>query len=158
MSPQEIQSAKTRLLGDLRAAVRYTPDQQADLVAFMQQYIKEEPEQRPEILKHIRSCMDGEPYPDPYAGQFPYTEADDDRCERILDDYTAAMEVCDGSPHEIEQLVDAVTAEINQLNEACNCGLIDTWRREQLCNFINGTAEMAGAKPGQDMTFGQRMW
>ena len=158
MSSQEIQSAKMRLLGDLRAAVRYTPDQQADLVAFMQQYIKEEPEQRPEILKHIRSCMDGEPYPDPYAGQFPYTEADVDRCERILDDYTAAMEVCDGSPHEIEQLVDAVTAEINQLNEACNCGLIDTWRREQLCNFINGTAEMAGAKPGQDMTFGQRMW
>jgi len=158
MSSQEIQSAKMRLLGDLRAAVRYTPDQQADLVAFMQQYIKEEPEQRSEILKHIRSCMDGEPYPDPYAGQFPYTEADVDRCERILDDYTAAMEVCDGSPHEIEQLVDAVTAEINQLNEACNCGLIDTWRREQLCNFINGTAEMAGAKPGQDMTFGQRMW
>ena len=61
MSPQEIQSAKTRLLGDLRAAVRYTPDQQSDLVAFMQKYIKEEPEQRPEILKHIRSCMDGEP-------------------------------------------------------------------------------------------------
>ena len=158
MSPQEIQSAKTRLLGDLRAAVRYTPDQQADLVAFMQQYIKEEPEQRPEILKHIRSCMEGEPYPDPYAGQFPYTEADDDRCERILDDYTAAMEVCDGSSQEIRQLVDAVTAEINQLNEACNRGLIDTWRREQLCNFINGTAEMAGAKPGEDMTLGQRMW
>lgn len=158
MSSQEIQSAKMRLLGDLRAAVRYTPDQQADLVAFMQQYIKEEPEQRPEILKHIRSCMDGEPYPDPYAGQFPYTEADVDRCERILDDYTAAMEVCDGSSQEIRQLVDAVTAEINQLNEACNRGLIDTWRREQLCNFINGTAEMAGAKPGQDMTFGQRMW
>ena len=158
MSSQEIQSAKMRLLGDLRAAVRYTPDQQADLVAFMQQYIKEEPEQRPEILKHIRSCMDGEPYPDPYAGQFPYTEADVDRCERILADYTAAMEVCDGSSQEIRQLVDAVTAEINQLNEACNCGLIDTWRREQLCNFINGTAEMAGAKPGQDMTFGQRMW
>jgi len=40
MSSQEIQSAKMRLLGDLRAAVRYTPDQQADLVAFMQQYIK----------------------------------------------------------------------------------------------------------------------
>ena len=124
----------------------------------MQQYIKEEPEQRPEILKHIRSCMDGEPYPDPYAGQFPYTEADVDRCERILDDYTAAMEVCDGSSQEIRQLVDAVTAEINQLNEACNRGLIDTWRREQLCNFINGTAEMAGAKPGEDMTLGQRMW
>lgn len=155
MSSQEIQSAKMRLLGDLRAAVRYTPDQQADLVAFMQQYIKEEPEQRPEILKHIRSCMDGEPYPDPYAGQFPY---DVDRCERILDDYTAAMEVCDGSSQEIRQLVDAVTAEINQLNEACNRGLIDTWRREQLCNFINGTAEMAGAKPGEDMTLGQRMW
>jgi hypothetical protein len=158
MSSQEIQSAKMRLLGDLRAAVRYTPDQQADLVAFMQQYIKEEPEQRPEILKHIRSCMDGEPYPDPYAGQFPYTEADVDRCERILDDCTAAMEVCDGSSQEIRQLVDAVTAEINQLNEACNRGLIDTWRREQLCNFINGTAEMAGAKPGEDMTLGQRMW
>ena len=158
MSSQEIQSAKMRLLGDLRAAVRYTPDQQADLVAFMQQYIKEEPEQRPEILKHIRSCMDGEPYPDPYAGQFPYTEADVDRCERILADYTAAMEVCDGSSQEIRQLVDAVTAEINQLNEACNHGLIDTWRREQLCNFINGTAEMAGAKPGEDMTLGQRMW
>ena len=158
MSSQEIQSAKMRLLGDLRAAVRYTPDQQADLVAFMQQYIKEEPEQRSKILKHIRSCMDGEPYPDPYAGQFPYTEADVDRCERILDDYTAAMEVCDGSSQEIRQLVDAVTAEINQLNEVCNRGLIDTWRREQLCNFINGTAEMAGAKPGEDMTLGQRMW
>lgn len=158
MSPQEILSAKTRLLGDLRAAVQYTPDQQSDLVAFMQQYIKEEPEQRPEILKHIRSCMDGEPYPDPYAGQFPYTEADVTRFERILDDYTAAMEVCDGSSQEIGRLVDAVTAEINQLNEACNRGLIDTWRRDQLCNFINGTAEMAGAKPGFDMTLGQRMW
>jgi len=157
MSPQEIQSAKTRLLGDLRAAVRYTPDQQSDLVAFMQKYIKEEPELRPEILKHIRSCMDGEPYPNPYGDRFSYTETDIDQCERILDDYTAAIEVCDGSPQEIGRLVDAVTAEINQLDEACNRGLIDTWRREHLCNFINGTAEMAGAKPGFDMTLSQRM-
>lgn len=155
---EKIQESKERLLGDLYASVRYIPDPQTDLVAMMAQYIKEEPENRPALLEHIRSCMDGEPYPNPYSGQFCYSEKDVAQCGRILDEYAEAVTACDGSPEEIERLVGEVTRKINQLNEACNSALIDTWRRDRLCEFINGAAELAGAEPGQDKTFGQRMW
>jgi len=155
---EKIQESRERLLNDLYASVRYTPDPQTDLVAMMAQYIKEEPENRPPLLEHIRHCMDGEPYPNPYADPFSYSEREVDQCGKILDDYAAAMEACDGSAEEIKRLTGEVTGKINRLNEACGGGLIDTWRRDRLCEFINGTAELAGAKPGQDMTYGQRMW
>ena len=143
---EKIQESRERLLNDLYASVRYTPDPQTDLVAMMAQYIKEEPENRPPLLEHIRHCMAS------------YSERDVDQCGKILDDYAAAMEACDGSTGEIKRLAEEVTGKINRLNEACGGGLIDTWRRDRLCEFINGTAELAGVKPGQDMTYGQRMW
>ncbi len=155
---KKIQDSKERLLNDLYASVHYTPDPQTDLVALMAKYIKEEPENRSELLTHIRHCMDGEPYPNPYEGQFCFSAEDVDQCGKILDDYAAAMEACDGSPEEIQRLAGEVTNEINRLNETCRNGMIDTWRRDRLCEFINGTAEIAGAKPGLDMTYGQRMW
>ena len=45
----KIQESRERLLNDLYASVRYTPDPQTDLVAMMAQYIKEEPENRPPL-------------------------------------------------------------------------------------------------------------
>ena len=106
---EKIQESRERLLNDLYASVRYTPDPQTDLVAMMAQYIKEEPENRPPLLEHIRHCMDGEPYPNPYADPFSYSEREVDQCGKILDDYAAAMEACDGSAEEIKRLTGEVT-------------------------------------------------
>ncbi|WP_326522343.1 hypothetical protein [Faecalispora sporosphaeroides] len=48
--------------------------------------------------------------------------------------------------------------KINALNEECGRYLIDTWRRERLCSFINSAAETAGLAQEKDLTLQHRMW
>ena len=48
--------------------------------------------------------------------------------------------------------------KINALNEECGRHLIDTWRRERLCGFINSAAETAGLSQEKDLTLQHRMW
>ena len=139
----ELRAQKQLIIDDLRAAIRYTPNRETDLLAYMRLYLKEDAERRPEILKQLRACMDGEPYPSPY--RLPYTPEDVDRCDRLLTGFLDALADC-GADQADEQ-TDRLIAALDELNEARGYGLLDDWRQRKLCALIRGAQALAGPAP-----------
>lgn len=149
---------KTGILEDMLSFIRYTPNQEADILAFMDKYQKAEHEERPGILEHLRSCMDGKEYPNPYAGSYHYTLEDVSLMGTILDEYIDDLIAAEGDTTAISECVRDTVMKINALNEECEGHLIDTWRRERICSFINSAAETAGLSQEKDHTLQHRMW
>ena len=149
---------KASLLEDMLSFITYTADRDSDILAFMELYQKAEPECRPDILEHLRACMDGKNYPNPYAGSYHYTAEDVSACGDILDEYLKSLADAQGNPDAISECVRKTVCQINVLNEKCGQYLIDTWRRERLCSFINTAAEQAGLLQQDDHTLRHRMW
>jgi hypothetical protein len=149
---------KTGLLEDMLSFIRYTPNREADILAFMEKYQKAEHEERPSILENLRYCMDGKEYPNPYAGSYHYTPEDVSLMGNILDEYIDDLISAEGDPAAISECVRDTVLKINALNEECGRHLIDTWRRERLCSFINSAAETAGLMQEEDLTLQHRMW
>ena len=155
---QNHKETKTGLLEDMLSFIRYTPNREADILAFMEKYQKSENEERPAILENLRQCMDGKEYPNPYAGGYHYTPEDVSLMEKILDEYIDDLILAEGNPAAISECVKDTVLKINALNEECGRHLIDTWRRERLCSFINSAAETAGLTHEKDHTLQHRMW
>ena len=149
---------KTGILEDMLSFIRYTPNREADILAFMEKYQKAEHEERPSILENLRYCMDGKEYPNPYAGSYHYTQEDVSLMGNILDEYIDDLVSAEGDPAAISECVRDTVLKINALNEECGRHLIDTWRRERLCSFINSAAETAGLMQEEDLTLQHRMW
>lgn len=152
------QEIKASLLEDMLSFITYTPNRESDILAFMGQYQKAERECRPPILEHLRACMDGGEYPNPYAENYHYTPEDVSTCGTILDEYTASLAAAVGNTGAISECVRETVCQLNALDEKCDHYLIDTWRRERLCSFINTAAEQAGLAPHNDHTLQHRMW
>lgn len=149
---------KTGILEDMLSFIRYTPNREADILAFMEKYQKAEYKERPFILEHLRDCMDGKEYPNPYAGSYHYTPEDVSLLGNILDEYMDNLAAAEGDAAAIGECVRDTVLKINALNEECGQHLIDTWRRERLCRFINSAAKTAGLMQGEDLTLQHRMW
>ena len=149
---------KSGLLDDMLSFIRYTPNREADLLAFMEKYQKADCEERPAVLEQLRRCMDGKEYPNPYAGSYHYTPEDVSLMGKILDEYIDELMSVQGNPATVDQCVRDTVLKINALNEECGRYLIDTWRRERLCGFINSAAELAGLFQEKDLTQQHRMW
>ena len=139
---EKLREKKQTVIDDIRASVRYTPNRETDLLAFMCLYIKSDTEQRTKILTHMRQCMDGEPYPNPYQEEFGYTEADVDSLDRLLEEYLDRLQSGVENPREESK---TVSERIRQINEACSGSMLDDWRYERLCSVINGAAKLAEA-------------
>ena len=138
----KLREKKQTVIDDIRASIRYTPNRETDLLAFMCLYIKSDTEQRVEILTHVRQCMDGEPYPNPYQEEFGYTEADVDSLDRLLEEYLDRLQSGVENPREESE---TVSERIRQINEACSGSMLDDWRYERLHGVISGAVELAEA-------------
>lgn len=149
---------KNSILEDMLSFIRYTPNREADILAFMEKYQKADQEERPIILEHLRCCMDGKEYPNPYAYTYHYTQEDVHLMGQILDEYIENLISAEGNPDCISKCVRDAVLRINELNDKCEGYLIDTWRRERLCTFINSAAKTAGLSQEKDHTLQHRMW
>lgn len=149
---------KKGILEDMLSFIRYTPNREADILAFMEKYQKSDNEERPTILEHLRCCMDGKQYPNPYAYSYHYTQEDVSAIGEILDEYIDCLISAEGNPDFISKCVRDAVLKINELNESCEGYLVDTWRRERLCAFINSAASTAGLSQEKDVTLEHRMW
>lgn len=105
------------MLEDMLSFITYTPNQESDILAFMGQYQKAEREYRPPILEHLRTCMDGGVYPNPYAGCYHYTPEDVSACGNILDQYLQSLVATEGDTAAIFECVRKTVCQINVLNE-----------------------------------------
>ena len=155
---EQFQDRKKELLADLRKFITYVPNREQDLVTMMRQYLNAEPGGREPLLQNLLRCANGEPYPDPRAGSYHYTESDVQAVGAVIDRYLEQLPACEGDSGKIQTCVDGAVREINALNQQSELHLIDTFRREELCAIMGGAAELAGASAQEDMTYGQRMW
>ena len=90
-----------------------------------------------------------------------YTQADIDRCARIIDGLLASLEdLPKGKRNEsILKVVKAAVLKLNKLNDRCDGGLIETDQREQLCELIITAAKRAGlVSDVYDITEEWRAW
>lgn len=149
---------KAGLLEDMLSFIRYTPNREQDILAFMERYQKADCEGRPAILENLRQCMDGKKYPNPYVDGYHYTLDDVSLMGKLLDEYIDDLLSAEDDPASISECVRDAVLKINALNEECGRYLIDTWRRERLCNFINSAAQTAGLALERDLTLQHRMW
>ena len=150
-SIDEIRDRKNGVIKDMLVSLQYTADRQSDLLAFMEQYIKAPQEERSEILEHLRCCMDGKSYPNPYKCH--YTKEQVEQCDRLLEDYFAALS---SGGVDVTVCAREVTDRLEALNETTGGWLIDTWRKERLTAVIEGAATLAGhcAAPGPVLRHG----
>ena len=89
-----------------------------------------------------------------------YTQADIDRCAKIIDEFVAALESAPKGKNEaILKAVKAAVIKLNKLNELCDGFLIETDQREQLCPLIIAAAKRAGlVSTVDDITEEWREW
>ena len=90
-----------------------------------------------------------------------YTQADIDRCARIIDDFLASLEdIPPGKKNEsILKAVRAAVIKLNKLNDRCDGLLIETDQLEQLCALIIAAAKRAGLVSSvYDITEEWREW
>lgn len=158
MKPTQKQKEnKAAIIEDMLSCIRYTPNREADILAFIEQYQKADGEHRPSILECLRSCMDGGEYPNPYEGSYRYTAEDVADFEKILDDYTEKVFEAEYDPADSARCVQEVFSKIDRLNEQCGHALIDTWRRERVCGFINSIAANVEMAQKSDCCLQQKM-
>lgn len=155
---QKFREKKEGILEDMRSSITYVPNREQDILAFMERYLKSDLEERPAILENLRRCMDGQEYPNPYAGSRRYTMEDVSLCEQALDHFIDGLIAADGDKNTIRLCAWAVTDRLNALNGQCGGGLIDPWREERLRDFIGGGAELAGLYLENAPVFEQKMW
>lgn len=140
---EEYRKNKEAILTDMRAGITFHPERDRDILGFMEQYIKAEPERRPKTLEYLLDCINGKEYPNPYADSYHYTDVSVNRCEEILDGYIDALSESIGDPVAIKIAGGDAMLQIEDLNKKCGECLLDTWRRDKLSSFISGAAGLA---------------
>jgi hypothetical protein len=73
-----------------------------------------------------------------------YTQADVDDCEKLLQEYLDSIQQSDGDGADIMKAVEVVVCALNDLNNRCNGGLIETGQREDIAEFIDAVIEAKG--------------
>lgn len=89
-----------------------------------------------------------------------YTQAEVDRCSSILDAFLATLAPIDGPGNSaaIMEATERAVLALNDLNDECDGGLIETDQREQLCEIIILAAKDAGLETDEDITEEWRDW
>jgi len=129
---QQQKENKSGLLEDMLSFIRYTPNREADLLAFMEKYQKADCDERPAILEQLRCCMDGKEYPNPYAMYQHYGEQEINLLEQLLRGYLQDVRSCSDKELVLTNLI----AAINDLQDKCCGQLIDNWRKDHLTQFL----------------------
>ena len=113
-----------------------------------------------EYMKYGGAVDENDPEYDPEfdAG---YTQKHVDRCSEIIDEFLASLEKTPEAQKN-EYIMDTVKKTIlrlNELNEECDGGLIETDQREDLAKLINLAARHAGLESSAyDITYEWRDW
>ncbi len=83
-----------------------------------------------------------------------YAQADVGRCASIVAAYVAAVGQA-ANPGDIMDEVHKTVTDLNQLNDRCGGGLIETVQREEICEIVNRATRYGGS---EDLTEEWRAW
>lgn len=138
---EEFKGNKAYILQDLLDPITYTPDRNHDIYTMMHSYLADETDatDKEEILKNLVNCIEGRVYeqPDAIARDY-YSKEDVDAVAATMDAFIDGLiEGCaEGHLPPAQKLTDAAWGKINALDEKSNGCLLDTWRREEIHNWM----------------------
>ncbi len=88
-----------------------------------------------------------------------YTRADVDRCSSIIDAYLSELAANNGAGEAaIILTIKKAVLQLNELNDECGGGLIETDQREDLCELLLVAARQNGLSTTDDVTEEWREW
>ena len=117
-------------------------------------------DRKKEVLWSMADLID--PTSESFSKDPGYTIDDVETCSKILDIYIDQLVLLGKHPHndEILSVVQTVVESLNELNAECGNGLIETMERENLCDYIQEAAIIAGweSESDEDVTEEWREW
>ena len=111
------------------------------------------------LIEGMIQFMNGDPEEPDDNFDCGYTSDDVDRCSSIIDAYLNDVAAKKGAA-ESEILIAIKTAvlQLNDLNDKCGGGLIETDQREDLCEILLVAAQQNGLTTTEDVTEEWREW
>lgn len=111
------------------------------------------------LIDAMIEFMDGDPEQPNKDFDCGYTREDVDRCSSIIDSYLSDVAAKNGADDsEILLAVKTAVLQLNELNDNCGGGLIETDQREDLCELILVAAQQNGLTTTDDVTEEWREW
>jgi hypothetical protein len=143
---QQFKESKAYILNDILAPITYSPDRQSDIYTMMRSYLSDEigAADKEKILKNLVDCIEGQPYEQPVgAVRDYYTRAEVEKLANIMDRFIDGLiEGCaDGHLPPAKALTDRAWLEMITLDEITGGYLLDTWRRENIHNWMKNACE-----------------
>ena len=149
---------KDEIITDMKACITYVPEQESDLLCFMERYLKAETGERPRLLEQLRKCMDGEVYDNPFEAYYCYSVDDIERFDQILSSFLNQSKGISNKPLELETAVQKLVDQLNHLNASCRNELIDTYRREKLMCLLEEAGKLLRFEGIKGMVNEHRTW
>ena len=119
-----------------------------------------EMDRKKEVLWSMADLVD--PASENFSENPGYTINHVESCSQILDTYIDQLILLGKQPSNDQILspVQTVVERLNELNAECDNGLIETMERENLCDYIEEAAILAGwqSESGEDITEEWREW
>ena len=142
---EEFKENKQYILEDALGSITPANDYEADIYRFMRSYLDDElgGMDKAELLEELVKCITGQPYIYPKACEPFFSQKEIDGLGKIMDRFIdGLMEGClDGHLPPANALADKMWSEIHTLDEKTGKHLIDSWRCDEICNWMQEACE-----------------
>jgi len=142
---EEFKKNKQYILDDALGSITPADNREADIHSFMRSYLDDElgGADKAELLEELAKCITGQPYDRPEARDLFYSQQEIDELAAIMDRFIDGMlEGCaEGHLPPAKALTDRAWSEIVVLDKKTDGHLMDTWRREEIQNWMTDACE-----------------
>lgn len=142
---EEFKENKAYILEDLPGGITPADNREADIYSFMLSYLDDGlgGADKAELLEELAKCITGQPYHRPEACEPFYSQKEIDELAAIMDRFIdGLLDGCsEGHLPTAKALTDKAWSEITALDEKTGGHLMDTWRREEIQNWMVDACE-----------------
>ncbi len=142
---EEFKKNKQYILDDAIGSITPADNREADIHSFMRSYLDDElgGADKAELLEELAKCITGQPYDRPEARAPFYSEKEIDELAAVMERFIDGLtEGCaEGHLPPAKALTDRAWREIYGLDEKTGNHLLDSWRRDEIYNWMSEACE-----------------
>lgn len=138
---EEFKENKQYILEDLLGGITPENNRDADIYSFMRSYLDDElgGADKAELLEELAKCITCQPYHRSEACEPFYSQREIDEVAAIMDSFIDGL--LDGHLSPAKTLNDKAWSEIYALDERTGGHILDTWRREEIQQWMKDACE-----------------
>lgn len=142
---EEFKENKQYILEDALGSITPADNREADIYSFMRSYLNDElgGADKAELLEELAKCITGQTYDRPEAWRPFYSQKEIDELATVMDRFIDGLtEGCaEGHLPPAKALTDKAWQEITTLDEKTDGHLMDSWRRDEIYNWMSEACE-----------------